>query len=387
MPALARRARGAPRTRSAALQSQGGSRSARLARPCAAPPTANPMRTLDPQSLTQHVDRLYRAAWALCGSREDAEDLVQETFARVLARPRVLSGDDELYYLMRVLRNTFFTSRRTASRRPVTVATLDDVVAADPRPLGQPERALEMQELYATIAALPEDRRLALVAVDVLGLSYREAARALRVREATITTRLFRARKQLAQLLDPTPGGARFRPGLRSPHRLPLDAARLPSARRGCRRRPPAGGKRPGRAESYQVEEPHDRTAATHTHRIGAGRARALERRARAGVAAPAGARRWWPTHPGPRASAARASLRGARRPSPAGLASRAGCSARCDRGRVAIAVGLSGLGGGGSSTLSMQPGGRADPARGNAARAARRAARTPPSSPPPSTA
>ena len=161
------------------------------------------MRTLDPQSLTQHVDRLYRAAWALCGSREDAEDLVQETFARVLARPRVLSGDDELYYLMRVLRNTFFTSRRTASRRPVTVATLDDVVAADPRPLGQPERALEMRELYATIAALPEDRRLALVAIDVLGLSYREASRALRVREATITTRLFRARRQLAQLLDP----------------------------------------------------------------------------------------------------------------------------------------------------------------------------------------
>ena len=43
-----------------------------------------PMRILDPQSLSQHVDRLYRAAWALCGSRDDAEDLVQETFARVL---------------------------------------------------------------------------------------------------------------------------------------------------------------------------------------------------------------------------------------------------------------------------------------------------------------
>lgn len=153
--------------------------------------------------MTQHVDRLYRAAWALCGSREDAEDLVQETFAHVLARPRVLTGDDELYYLMRVLRNTFLTSRRTATRRPVTVATLEDVDAADPRQLGQPEQALEMQEVYATIAALPEDRRLALVAVDVLGLSYREAARALRVREATITTRLFRARKQVAEQLTP----------------------------------------------------------------------------------------------------------------------------------------------------------------------------------------
>jgi RNA polymerase sigma-70 factor, ECF subfamily len=171
------------------------------------------MRLLDPQSLAKHVDRLYRAAWSLCGSREDAEDLVQETFARVLSRPRMLQGDDELYYLMRVLRNTFLTSRRTASRRPVTVATLDDVVAADPKPLGRPEQALEIQELYATIAELPEDFRMALVAIDVLGLSYREAARALRVREATITTRLFRARKQVAsKLAEPELEPARDEP-------------------------------------------------------------------------------------------------------------------------------------------------------------------------------
>jgi RNA polymerase sigma-70 factor (ECF subfamily) len=170
------------------------------------------MRTLDPQSLTTHVDRLYRAAWALCGSREDAEDLVQETFARVLSRPRVIHGDDDLYYLMRVLRNTFLTGRRTASRRPVTVATLEDVVTADPRPMGRPEQALEVQEVYATIAQLPESFRLAIVSVDVLGLSYREAARALRVREATLTTRLHRARRQVAERLTPEPsrtaGGA-----------------------------------------------------------------------------------------------------------------------------------------------------------------------------------
>ncbi len=172
------------------------------------------MRILDPQSLGQHVDRLYRAAWGLCGSREDAEDLVQETFARVLSRPRVLQGDEELYYLMRVLRNTFLTSRRTASRRPVTVATLDDVVAADPKPIGRPEQAIEIQEVYATIAELPEDFRMAIVAVDVLGLSYREAARALRVREATITTRLFRARRQVARQLtdEDTSDDPRARP-------------------------------------------------------------------------------------------------------------------------------------------------------------------------------
>jgi RNA polymerase sigma-70 factor (ECF subfamily) len=166
------------------------------------------MRTLDPQSLPQHVDRLYRAAWALCGSREDAEDLVQETFTRVLSRPRVLRGDDELYYLMRVLRNTFLTGLRTASRRPVTAATLDDVVAADPRGTTRPDQALEVQEVYSTIAQLPEDFRLAIVAVDVLGLSYREASKSLGVREATLTTRLFRARKQVAARLGDTEQGA-----------------------------------------------------------------------------------------------------------------------------------------------------------------------------------
>ena len=177
------------------------------------------MRTLDPQSLSQHTDRLYRAAWGLCGSREDAEDLVQETFARVLSRPRVLHGDDELYYLMRVLRNTFLTSRRTAARRPQTVAALEDVVTADPKPTGRPDQALEVQEVYAAIAQLPQDFRDALVAVDVLGLSYREAARALGVREATITTRLFRARKQIAARLsaEPVPGSAAASPRERQP--------------------------------------------------------------------------------------------------------------------------------------------------------------------------
>ncbi len=103
---------------------------------------------LDPQTLPSHVNRLYRAAWALCGSPHEAEDLVQETFVRVLARPRLLRGDDELAYLMRVLRNTFLDSRRTASRRPQVTAQLDDLELADERATDRPEQALEAQELY-----------------------------------------------------------------------------------------------------------------------------------------------------------------------------------------------------------------------------------------------
>jgi RNA polymerase sigma-70 factor (ECF subfamily) len=71
-------------------------------------------RRLDPDRLGDHLDRLYRAAWALCGSREAAEDLVQDTYARVLARPRFLRHENDLRYLLRVLRNTFLSSRRTA---------------------------------------------------------------------------------------------------------------------------------------------------------------------------------------------------------------------------------------------------------------------------------
>jgi RNA polymerase sigma-70 factor (ECF subfamily) len=209
------------------------------------------MRILDPESLSKHVDRLYRAAWGLCGSREDAEDLVQETFARVLSRQRVLHGDDELYYLMRVLRNAFLTSRRTASRRPVTVATLEDVVTADPKPLGRPEQALEIQELYATIAELPEDFRMALVAIDVLGLSYREAARALRVREATITTRLFRARKQVARRLgeENEPGEGTTRAQADAPANAEPPAAKQTHGEiaQGRREQMRSGGVLPGR--------------------------------------------------------------------------------------------------------------------------------------------
>lgn len=161
------------------------------------------MARLDPESLTVHVDRLFRAAWALCGSREDAEDLVQETFARVLARPRNLHAGDELAYLMTVLRNTFFTARRTASRRPVSAASLEEFEQVDLRRSQRPHDALDNATLFAEIAALPEHYRLVLVAVDVAGLSYREAATVLDSNEATITTRLFRARRALARALSP----------------------------------------------------------------------------------------------------------------------------------------------------------------------------------------
>jgi RNA polymerase sigma-70 factor (ECF subfamily) len=141
----------------------------------------------------------------LCGSPHEAEDLVQETFLRVLSRPRWLRGDDELAYLMRALRNTFLSARRTASRRPNVTAALDELELAAQSSTEQPEQALEANELYRAIAELPDEFRLALVAVDIIGLSYAEAGRALGAREATIATRLHRARRKVITTIDGAP--------------------------------------------------------------------------------------------------------------------------------------------------------------------------------------
>ena len=153
---------------------------------------------LDPDHAGDHIDRLYRAAWALCGSREDAEDLVQETYARVLAKPRLLRKEDDLGYLLRALRNTFLLRKRTEGRRPRTQPFPEDLEPAGGR---SPQAELEAREVFAAIAALPPDFRDVLVAVDVAGLSYDETARALRIAQGTVMSRLYRARQQVARKL------------------------------------------------------------------------------------------------------------------------------------------------------------------------------------------
>ena len=101
-----------------------------------------------------------------------------------------------------MLRNTFFSQRRTAARRPQTTALPDDLDFVEDRSAINPEASIDTEALYTAISQLPDDFRDVLLAIDVLGLSYREAARALRVREATITTRLHRARQRVARDLQ-----------------------------------------------------------------------------------------------------------------------------------------------------------------------------------------
>ena len=140
----------------------------------------------------------------MCGSREDADDLVQETYARVLARPRLLRKNDDLGYLLRVLRNTFISGRRAADpaspgrRAPTPSPWICRTAPAPPTRRPRPRR----DELFTFIAALPADFRDALVAIDVAGLSYGEAAKALGVRAGTVTSRLYRARSRVAKSLS-----------------------------------------------------------------------------------------------------------------------------------------------------------------------------------------
>jgi RNA polymerase sigma-70 factor (ECF subfamily) len=158
-------------------------------------------RRLDPDRVAELLPRLYRAARAWTRSREEAEDLVQETAARVLARPRMLRGQDELGYLLRALRNTLISQSRTEGRRPATVPLIDEA-SAGARSSDDPAEAAEIRQVYAAIAELPDEFRDALVAVDVAGLSYGEAATALRLPEGTVTSRLFRARDRVARRLE-----------------------------------------------------------------------------------------------------------------------------------------------------------------------------------------
>jgi RNA polymerase sigma-70 factor (ECF subfamily) len=156
---------------------------------------------LDPARLGDHLDRLYRAAYAFVGTPHEAEDLVQETYARVLARPRRLTPGRELGYLLTALRHTFIDLRR---RRRPEVTGLDEMVAAvpDQRASARADHGLTASEVYGAIAALPEVYREAVAAVDLAGLSYKEAADLLGVPIGTVMSRLYRGRAQLAEKLS-----------------------------------------------------------------------------------------------------------------------------------------------------------------------------------------
>lgn len=132
---------------------------------------------LDIAPLPDHIDRLYRAAYVLCGSRQDAEDLVEATYARTLRRPGAVGRGEDLAHLLRGLRNAY-----------------------DTKPWKTPPH--EGPAVFGAVSELPPRLRDAIVAVDVAGLSPQEAGRSLRIRSATLTRRLQQARRDVAQAVE-----------------------------------------------------------------------------------------------------------------------------------------------------------------------------------------
>jgi RNA polymerase sigma-70 factor (ECF subfamily) len=152
---------------------------------------------LDRERLGLHLPFMTRLATSITGSAADAEDLVQETLERVLRRPRVVHGGERAY-LARALRNTWVSMCRSAWRRP-PAATFD----ATDRTGGvhHDTHRLAAREVLAAVAEQPAVLRDAVVAVDLAGLSYEQAAEALGVPTGTVFSRVHRGRGRVMRAL------------------------------------------------------------------------------------------------------------------------------------------------------------------------------------------
>jgi len=151
------------------------------------------------------ADALYNFAHYLSGNSTEAQDLVQETYARALAaRAQFKDGTNLKAWLFRILRNTFIDLRRRDQRQRTdggldTVAdrTSEDQVG-EPRQL----RQVEGREIEDAMSALSEEARMVIL-LDLEGFNEGEIAEALGCAVGTVKSRLFRARAALrARLSD-----------------------------------------------------------------------------------------------------------------------------------------------------------------------------------------
>ena len=155
-------------------------------------------QTLSPQALPAHIDALTRAARAMTGSREDADDLVQDTLLRVLARDRAVEVEAAGAYLHQALRNQYVSTLRQRDRRPRTAPLESDDFRLVAPTSGDPSAVVATREVIGAIATLPTEQRKVVAAVDVAGFGYQEAADNLRIPLGTVMSRLYRGRARLA---------------------------------------------------------------------------------------------------------------------------------------------------------------------------------------------
>jgi RNA polymerase sigma-70 factor, ECF subfamily len=152
-----------------------------------------------------HYALLYRYAYRLCGSVEEAEDLTQQAFLTAHRRLHQLREPSSAKaWLCAILRNTFLT--RAVSKQSLRHIPLH--VTAEPAEELPPDAAVDSEELQQILLELPEEFRSPLILFYFEEFSYKEIAGQMGVPIGTVMSRLARAKSFLRRRLAATPTAA-----------------------------------------------------------------------------------------------------------------------------------------------------------------------------------